>query len=129
MKQGERFSDERVRGIKEALIRGTHPRAIARQEGVNLNTIIRIRDGDTYAGVKVFGEEMLRKSVVFVGLYEPKGEQVRNNVVVPVPEMPQEEIDAQIERIMSGAPTPGKALKLEIPEDLMEQARIFGAVK
>lgn len=93
MKQGEKFSDARVRAIKLALMRGTHPRAIARAEECNLNTIIRIRDGDTYAHVKVAGESTLRPELV-VGEYVPEGEQLAQRGPTQVPTMTQAEVDA-----------------------------------
>lgn len=100
MKQGQKFSDERVRFIKELLIQGTHPRAIARMEGCNTNTILRIRDGDTYAGVKVAGEEGMRPPLE-VRDYRPVGVQVSDRAIQAVGVMPpQEEIDAMEKRLL-----------------------------
>lgn len=100
MRQGDKFSDERVRQIKLALLRGSHPRAIARLEGVMTATIVRIRDGETYKHVKVAGEEGLRPEVVAVD-YDPKGPRVDGRAIpMAVVPISDEEIAAAEQRLL-----------------------------
>ena len=65
MKQGEKLTDSAVRWAKQSLIAGSHPRAVARTLRVSLNTVIRMRDGDTYVHVVVPGEESLRPQLAW----------------------------------------------------------------
>jgi hypothetical protein len=88
MRAGDKFTDQRVRYIKQALMRGADPRAIARIERVSANTIRRIRDGETYNHVVVEGEDSMRRPLDIQG-YEPLGVQARNEngLAMPVPEV------------------------------------------
>lgn len=88
MRPGDKFTDQRVRYIKQALMRGADPRAIARIERVSANTIRRIRDGETYNHVVVEGEDTMRRPLDIVG-YAPEGEQAKyeNGLKMPVPEV------------------------------------------
>lgn len=139
MKQGQRFGDDTVRWIKESLLSGTHPRAIARHLGVSLITVQRIKDGDTYTGVRVEGEEGLRPKLVLVNA--PEGSVLARKTaevaMAPIAPMTEEAIEAmgkelleRQERIDRGEPGDlgGAKKPWESPEAearLMAEAKKF----
>lgn len=97
MKRGEMFSDLAVRGIKEALLRGTHPKALARLHHCGPGTIIRIRDGETYKHVKVEGEEMFWKELDFIGADGPGVGELAGRKLPVVVEKTERELDEMAE--------------------------------
>jgi hypothetical protein len=121
MQPGQKFSDERVKALKMALLRGVHPRVLARVEGVNLNTILRMRNGETYAGVKVFGEERLRPQISYEDV-QTAGEQVsKSEAVMLVPGMSEEELQASAARVMAGVETKRRDEKVAAALDGVSQ--------
>jgi len=101
----ERFTDEKVRHIKRALLRGTHPLVIAQAERCSEATIWRIKTGRTYNHVVVAGEAELRPKVELVD-YVPVGmeeKQTMKAVVEPMSEAQLEQRQREIlERLENG---------------------------
>jgi hypothetical protein len=129
MQPGQRFSEAKVRAIKQALMRGVHPRVLARLEGVSANTMWRIKNGETYNHVKVEGEDAMRPPLDFVD-YKPEGEQfeVRRDVMpLPPATMSDEEAEAMAQRLIHGnVPLGDRDKRLaEMDEETRERAKRF----
>jgi len=125
------FTDEEARWVKEQLIAGAHPTALARVYGVSAETIKRIRRGETYNHVRVEGEEALRPVIVPVDM-STAPQRVQSRMNVPIRGMSEEEIAESAARVMGLAPkVPVKGFQgldtTEMSEELRAQARIFGA--
>lgn len=135
VKQGEKFTDERVRWVKGQLVEGVHPRALARFLRVSLNTVLRIKNGETYLHVQVEGEEMLRPGLAYMkvdvgGLDEGSGikRPVATSMVSTITE---EEVDEMEKRLLvfqgevdaKGGP---KALEGVSPEVAAQAKRMLG---
>ncbi len=129
MKQGQKFSRQRVVMLKKEMLRGTPDVVLARMERVSANTIRRMRLGETYADVVVEGEESLRPPIdVF---YVQDGEQLEVRALPrAVLAKPDEELAAfearilEHQRVVSERKVPEGA---ETEEEVRERARLFGA--
>jgi hypothetical protein len=62
------LTEREVREVKRALVRGSHPTAIARILGRSAETIRRIMRGETWNHVQVEGEEGLRPALRYEDL-------------------------------------------------------------
>ncbi len=121
MKKGDRLSDATVRWAKKALLAGSSPRAVARHLGCGLITVIRMRDGDTYAGVRVEGEEALRPQVEVVDGPPPELALRKDGAELVLPELSEErqrEMERELERVFGirasgGTPEPVDPVQAE----------------
>lgn len=128
MKQGQKFSRQRVVMLKKEMLRGTPDVVLARMERVSANTIRRMRLGETYGDVVVEGEESLRPPIDVH--YVQDGEQIEQRTLPrAVLLKPDEELDAFEARILEHqARVLAKKApeKLETAPEVLEKAKQFG---